>query len=64
MRKIARIELLKKVQEILHANTEDPSESLIKEGEALASIGRALKDVGIHDARAVLRAVGELEGLN
>jgi hypothetical protein len=59
---VNRINLLHRVRGILDAHTEDPAEQMIREGEALAAIGKALLGIPVHEARAVLRAVTVMEG--
>lgn len=58
-----KMTLVKKVQEILDSRCEDPGDQMVKEGEALAAIGRTLKGVSLADARAIIRAVSALEGV-
>ena len=59
-----KLELVEKVRQILDSSYEDPAEQIIKEGEALAQIGYALKGLNIHDARAAIKAVAVLEGID
>ena len=56
-----RIEVMSKVREVLDTKTADPADELIALGQALVGIGKALKGQSSHDARAILRAVSELE---
>lgn len=53
-------EVIRKVQTILQACCDEPSAQLIKEGEALVAIGRALEGVSPAEARATLNAVALL----
>jgi hypothetical protein len=61
---MTKLEILKRVREILDNCCDEPAEQIIKEGEALVAIGKALKGLPIHDARAVIRSVAALEGLS
>jgi hypothetical protein len=55
--KLNRIELMRKVNEVVDDATNDPADELIAMGEALVKVGQALKGLTIHDARAVIKGV-------
>ena len=52
-----RLEVVNKIREIIDADTEDPAEELVKMGETLVKIGKALKGLSVEESRKVLRAV-------
>ena len=52
-----RLEVVNKIREIIDADTEDPAEELVKMGEVLIKIGKALKGLSVEESRKVLRAV-------
>jgi len=54
-------DVLKRIQEVLIENCENPSESMIKEGQAMIEIGKALKGMSLSEARATINAVTHLE---
>jgi hypothetical protein len=60
---MTKIQIAKRVKEILDACCEDPSEAMIKEGQALVDIGKALKGLSIADAKATMGAVALLSGI-
>ena len=62
--RVNRAEALAKVKEVLEADTADPAAELRKMGEVLMKIGAALDGLSINDARAVIRAVANLEGVS
>lgn len=59
--KMTKLEVMKQVREILAERCEDPSDAMIKQGEALVAIGKALKGMSISEARATMNAVAQLE---
>ena len=59
--KMTKLEIIKQVQKILADQCEEPAEAMVKEGEALASIGKALKGMSLAEARATMNAVCQLE---
>lgn len=56
-----KLALIEKIRSILRERYDDPATQIIKEGEALVAIGKALKGLGLHEARAVMAAVAGLE---
>lgn len=58
-----KLEIVEKVRQILKSHCEDPADQIIKEGETLVAIGKALKGLGLHEARAVMRAVSDFESV-
>lgn len=56
-----KLEVIQHVREILRDCCDDPAESMIREGEALVAIGKALKGMSRAEARATLNAVAQLE---
>jgi hypothetical protein len=58
---MTKLELLGEIREILAGCCEDPADAMIKQGEALAAIGKALKGKSIAEARAIINAVGQIE---
>jgi hypothetical protein len=60
---MTKIQIVKRVKEILDACCEDPSEAMIKEGQALVDIGKALKGLSIAEARATIEAVAQLSAI-
>ena len=59
--KMTKIEVIKQVREILAQRCEDPSDAMIKQGQALVEIGRALKGMSLSEAKAIINAVDQLE---
>lgn len=57
---MTRIELVRKVQEVLNQHAEDPAEELIKTGEALIALGKALKGRSRAEAMAIITAAASL----
>lgn len=57
---MTKLEVIQKVNEILKQHCDNPSEQMVKEGQALVAIGKALKGMSIAEARATMRAVEEL----
>ena len=60
--RVRRKELIQIVYESIEKNTTSPAEDMIAMGEALVEVGKTLDGVSTADARAVMRAVGELYG--
>ena len=58
---MTKLEVIQHVREILAEHCEDPSDALIKEGQAVMEIGKALKGMSLAEARATLNAVAQLE---
>lgn len=58
---MTKIELLKTIHEILSDCCEDPADAMIKQGQALVQIGKALKGLSLSEARATMQAVSQLE---
>lgn len=53
-------ELAQKVLEIVRSASDDPSEQLIKEGQALVSIGKALAGQSRQDCIKIMQSVEAL----
>ncbi len=56
-----KMDIVQKIQNILGTHCDDPAEQIIMEAEALLAIGKALKGLSLPEARAVMRAVAELQ---
>lgn len=54
------MKVIHKVQTILQGCCENPSDQLIREGEALVAIGRAMRGLSPAEARAAISAVALL----
>jgi hypothetical protein len=60
---MSKLEVMKQVREILANRCEDPSDAMIKQGEALVAIGKVLKGMSLAEARATMKAVEQLESV-
>lgn len=58
---MTKLQVITQVREILAAHCIDPSDEMVKQGEALAAIGKALKGMSPAEARATMNAVAQLE---
>lgn len=54
------IDLIRQIQTILQSCCDNPSDQLIKEGEALVAIGRAMHGLSPAEARAAISAAALL----
>ena len=61
---MTKLEVMKKVHEILADHCEDPADAMIKQGDALAAIGHALKGMSVAEARVTMHAVSQLEDVS
>lgn len=59
--RMTKLEVMNQVREILLERCEDPADAMIKQGEALVAIGKALKGMSLAEARATMNAVAQLE---
>jgi hypothetical protein len=60
--KLNRVELMRKIREIIDAASNDPVEEMRTTGEALCKVAEALKGHTPSEARAIIAAVMALEG--
>ena len=60
--KLNRVELMRKIREIIDLNTNDPVEEIATMGKALTEISKALKGQTANDAKAIIAAIMTLEG--
>jgi hypothetical protein len=59
-----RVDLMRRIAEIIKNSTADPGQELITTGEALIKVGNILKGQSIRDAQAVINATIELFGVD
>jgi hypothetical protein len=59
--RVNRVELVNRVNEIIQSSTRDPAKDLQAIGQAMVEMGKALEGLPASEARAVLRAVMELQ---
>ena len=55
--KLNKSETVQKIVEVLDTATNDPADELIKMGEVLIEVGKALKGRSGHEARGIITAV-------
>ncbi len=55
--KLNKADTVQEIVKYLNSATNDPADELIKMGEVLVEIGKALKGRSAHDARAIMTAV-------
>jgi hypothetical protein len=60
--KVNRVDLMRKIREIVDAATNDSIEEMRTTGEALVKVAEALKGHTPSEARAIIAAVMALEG--
>jgi actin-like ATPase involved in cell morphogenesis len=58
---MTKVEIVESIREILRANADDPATEIIKHGEALVGIGKALKGLPLRDSKAIIESVMALE---
>jgi len=63
MSKANRAEVLGMVHDVIMESTEDPADGIEAMGHALVAMGQALKGVSSADAKAVIKSVMELHGI-
>lgn len=59
-----RTDVVHKVLQVLDAQADDPAAELIRLGEALIAVGKALHGLSTSDARRVVESVAVLEGMH